>query len=172
VGSSSTIPLRITNTGSSTLILYFQYENNSCNFSWPPQELVIQPGDTVEVEISWAPAEGSEGTTCSDTLTVIYARDLYETVLVTGKAVDASGPARNPPGMILIGERDTGVVDRPYEGKLISELIRECEADQTNRGRFVSCVSSLTDELKEAGVISGKEKGALQSSAAKAKLAR
>ena len=162
VGSSSAIPLHITNTGSSTLILYFRYENYSCNFSLPPQELVLQPGDSVKVEISWTPSEGSEGSTCSDLLYVKYG-DLYETVLVTGRAVDASGPARNPNSTIVIGEYDTGVVDRLYEGKSISEWIGECAADTTNHGQFVSCVAHLTNELKKAGIISGKEKGAIQS---------
>ena len=76
VGSSSTIPLHITNTGSSTLILYFRYENYTCNFTLPRQELLLQPGTTVDVEIRWTPPEGSEGTTCSDLLCVIYGRDL------------------------------------------------------------------------------------------------
>jgi hypothetical protein len=170
VGSSSAIPLHITNTGSSTLILYFDYENNSCNFRPPRQEFVLQPGTTVDVEIRWTPPEGSEGTTCSDLLYVIYGRDLYETVLVSGRAVDASGPSRNPTSTIVIGECDTGVVDRLHEGKLISEWIDECAVDVTNDGQFVSCMADLTDELKKTGIISDKEKGALQSWAAKAKI--
>jgi hypothetical protein len=171
VGSTSVIPLQINNTGSSTLILYFNYENYSCNFSLPPQELVLQPGDTVDVKISWTPAEGSEGTTCSDTLKVFNGRDLLGALLLTGSAVDASGPARNPNSTIIVGECDTGVVDQLHEGKLISERIEECAAGQTNHSQFVSCVADLTNELKEAGVISGKEKGAIQRWAAKAKLA-
>jgi hypothetical protein len=171
VGSSSTIPFHITNTGSSTLILYFRYENYSCNFTLPRQELLLQPGTTVDVEIRWTPPEGSEGSTCSDVLYVTYGTDLYETVLVSGRAVDASGFARNPTSTIVIGECDTGVVDRLHEGKLISEWIDGCAVDVTNHGQFVSCVADLTDELKKTGIISGKEKGAIQSLAAKAKLA-
>ena len=171
VGSTSVIPLQIINTGSSTLILYFSYENYSCNFSLPPQELVLQPGDTVKVEISWAPAEGSEGTSCSDTLKVFNGSDLLGAVLLTGRAVDASGPARNPDNTIIIGECDTGVVDRLHEGTLISERIEECAAKAKNHGQFVRCIRDLMNKLEKAGVISGKEKGAIQSSAAKAKLA-
>ena len=169
VGSSSAIPLHITNTGLSTLILYFDYENDSCKFTRPQQELLLQPGTTVVVEILWTPAEGSEGTTCSDILKVNYGRDLYETVLVTGRAVDASGPARDPNSKIIIGERDTGVVDRLHEGKLISKWVDECAADARNHGQFVSCVAHLTNELKKAEIITGKEKDALQRCAAKAK---
>jgi hypothetical protein len=170
VGSTSVIPLQINNTGSSTLILYFSYENCSCNFSLPPQELVLQPGDTVDLKISWAPPEGSEGTTCSGTLKVFNGPDLLGALLLTGRAVDASGPARNPNSTIIIGECDTGVVDRLHEGTLISEWIEECAAKAKNHGQFVRCIRDLMNKLKEAGVISGKEKGAIESSAAKAKI--
>ncbi len=166
VGSTSVIPLQITNTGSSTLILYFNYEHYSCNFSLPPQELLLQPGGTVNVEISWTPAEGSEGTTCSDTLKVFNGRDLLETVLVTGRAVEAGGPKGDPNGTIVIGERDTGVMDRLHEGRLISERIEECAAEAKNHGQFVRCVSALANELKKAEIISGKDRWALQICAA------
>jgi len=171
VGSTSTIPLHITNTGSSTLILYFRYENYSCNFSLPRQEIVLQPGKIVDVEIRWTPSEVG---ICSDILKVIYGRDLYETVVVTGRAVEAGGPDQEPDRdvnrRIVIGDCDTGVVDRYYEDKLISELIDDCAAGVKNHGQFVRCVAGLTNELRKAGVISGKEKGRLRSSAAQANI--
>jgi hypothetical protein len=40
-----------------------------------------------------------------------------------------------------------------------------------SHGQFVRCIAHLTNELKKARIISGKEKGAIQSLAAKAKLA-
>jgi hypothetical protein len=129
------------------------------NFSLPRQELVLQPAATVDVEIHWTPVEGSEGTTCSDTLKIFYGGDLPESVLVTGTAVEAGQAARNPTSKIVIGEYVTGVVDRKYQGKFISDLITECATDQTNHGQFVSCVADLVNELKEAEVISDKEKG-------------
>lgn len=171
VGSTSAIPLHITNTGSSTLILYFRYENYSCNFSLPRQEIVLQPGKIVDVEIRWTPSEVG---ICSDILHVIYDRDLSETVLVRGRAVEADGPDQEPDkdvkSRIVIGECDTGVVDRLYEDKLISELIDDFAADAKNHGEFVRCVAGLTNELKKAGIISGKEKGAIQRCAAQANI--
>ncbi len=173
VGSTSAIPLHITNTGSSTLILYFRYENYSCNFSLPRQEIVLQPGKIVDVEIRWTPSEVG---ICSDILHVIYGRDLSETVLVRGRAVEAGGPDQEPDKdvnrRIVIGECDTGVVGRRYEGKFISELIDECADGAKNHGQFVRCVADLTNDLKKAGIISGKEKGAIQRCAAQAKSIR
>jgi len=169
VGSTGSIPLEISNTGSSTLILYFKYEHYSCGFSLPPQETVLQPNTSMKVDVSWTPPEGSEGNTCSDTLKVIYGADLYETVLVTGNAVPAGGN-RDPKSTIVIGEFDTGVVDRLYDGKLISEWIGACAAGAKNRCRFVRCVSALTNELKKAGIISCQDKRAIQRCAAQVKL--
>ena len=168
VGSAGSIPLCITNTGKTTLILYFRYENYSCEFSLPRQEIVLQPGATVNLEITWTPPQGLEGTTCSDTLKVIYGPDLYETVLVTGKAVAPGGGHRGGNPNIVIGECDTGVMDQFEEGRSISQRIGECALEAKNHGQFVRCVAHLTNELRKAGKISGKEKGAIQSCAAQA----
>jgi hypothetical protein len=173
VGSTSTIPLQITNTGSMSVILYLWFDNYSCSFFLDRQsDILLNPGGSITVNMSWTPPEGSEGTTCSDTLNVFYGET--ETVLVTGTAVDASALPRDlTPNMISIGECDTEVTDFLYEKKgiSVSEWITQCEAEAKNHGQFVSCVTHLTNELKEAGLISGREKGAIQSCADKAKFA-
>jgi hypothetical protein len=106
---------------------------------------------------------------------VIYGGKVQETVLVTGTAVDASALPRNlPSDTIKIGECDTEVTDRPLNGSndiSISERIEECKEAAQNHGQFVSCVVHLTNELKKEGLISGKEKAAIQSCADKAKFA-
>ncbi len=168
VGSTGSIPLYITNTGKTTVILYFSYEKYSCGFSLPRQESVLQPGATLDLEITWTPPEGSEGSTCSDTLKVIYGPDLYETVLVMGRAVAPSGGTRGRSTNILIGECDTGVVDQLEEGMSISQRIGKCALEAKNHGQFVRCVAHLTNELRKAGKISGREKNAIQSCAAHA----
>ena len=43
----------------------------------------------------------------------------------------------------------------------------DCAVDVGTHGNFVSCVSHLTNDLKKAGIISGKEKGAIQRCAAR-----
>ena len=69
---------------------------------------------------------------------------------------------------IVIDGCDTGVAEQVYEEKLISQWINECATTAKNHGKFVSCVSKLTNGLKSEGVITGKEKGAIQSCAAQA----
>jgi hypothetical protein len=173
VGSTSTIPLQITNTGSMSVILYLWFDNYSCSFLLDRQsDILLNPGldNSITVNISWTPPEGSEGTTCSDTLNVFYGE--AQTVLVTGTAVEASAlPKDLTPDTISIGEYNTEVLDRDYEGMSISELISECATAAKNHGQFVSCVTHLTNELKKDGVISDTEKGAIQSCAVKARLA-
>ncbi len=71
-------------------------------------------------------------------------------------------------GNIFIDNCDTGVEDRYYNGQWISEMIEACAAGAANHGAFVSCVAALTNDLKKARVISGQEKGAIQSCAAQA----
>ena len=172
VGSTSTIPLKITNTGSMSVILYLWFENNTCSFLLDRQsDILLNPGpdNSITVNMSWTPAEGSEGPTCSDTLNVFYDGDVRETVLVTGNAVPA-GSKKDPNSTIVIGECDTGVADQPYDGKLISEWIGACAANVKNHGQFIRCVADLTNELNKAEIISGKDKGAIQSCAAQVKL--
>jgi hypothetical protein len=77
-------------------------------------------------------------------------------------------PTRVPP-TVVIGGCDSGVVNRLLGScSFISELIEECAANSKNHGKFVSCVAKLTNELKKVGIITGKEKGAIQSCAAQA----
>ena len=73
---------------------------------------------------------------------------------------------------VTIGGCDTGVVDLVVtdDGRSITDLIEECAASATNHGGFVSCVAAVTNALKKAGVISGADKGRIQSCAAQANI--
>ncbi len=53
-------------------------------------------------------------------------------------------------------------------GCTIADLIDECADSAGNHGEFVSCVAQLLNGLKDDGVITGKEKGSIQSCAAQA----
>ncbi len=54
------------------------------------------------------------------------------------------------------------------DGCTILDLIGFCADDANNHGQFVSCVAHLTNVLKQEGIISRQEKGAIQSCAAEA----
>lgn len=73
---------------------------------------------------------------------------------------------------VVIDGCDSGVANAlsvlGATGCTITDLVDECAADAANHGEFVSCVAHLTNDLKDVGVIRGKEKGAIQSCAAKA----
>jgi len=53
-------------------------------------------------------------------------------------------------------------------GCTISDLAAECTEDAGNHGGFVSCIAHLTNDLRNAGIITGRQKGAIQRCAAHA----
>lgn len=57
-------------------------------------------------------------------------------------------------------------------GCTITDLVFYCADDQKNHGSFVSCVSALTNTLMKDGYISGSDKGAIQSCAARANVGK
>ena len=72
-------------------------------------------------------------------------------------------------GTVVIDCCDTGVTDQVLDdGNTVSEKIAECAAGAHNHGQFTSCVANLTNDLKRAGIITGQEKGAIESCAAQA----
>jgi hypothetical protein len=70
---------------------------------------------------------------------------------------------------VAIGGCDSGVSNTVSpSGCTISDLATECTVDAANHGEFVSCVAHLTDDLRNAGIITGRQKGAIQSCAGQA----
>ncbi len=68
---------------------------------------------------------------------------------------------------VIIDGCDSGVLDLLLDnGMTITESIAACADGAANHGEFVSCVTQLTNQLKKDGLISGAEKGAIQSCAA------
>jgi hypothetical protein len=55
-----------------------------------------------------------------------------------------------------------------FSGCTITDLVMNCAPGARNHGAFVSCVAQVTNNLKKSGIISGAQKGAIQSCAAKA----
>jgi len=65
---------------------------------------------------------------------------------------------------VNIGSCNSGVPNTLFTtGCTISDLIRGCSVGARNHGAFASCVSHLTNDLRNGGIISGAQKGAIQS---------
>ena len=74
---------------------------------------------------------------------------------------------------VVIGGCDSGVPNTLFaNGCTIADLIAHCAASASNHGQFVSCVAELTNTLKANGAITGKQKGAIQSCAAKSSIGK
>ncbi len=71
---------------------------------------------------------------------------------------------------IVIGGIDTGVANHLFaNGCTMSDLLSELKASAADHGAYVSAVSHVTNQWKNDGLISGANKGAIQSAAAKNK---
>lgn len=71
---------------------------------------------------------------------------------------------------IIIGGIDTGVANHLFaNGCTMSDLLSDLAEGATNHGDYVSAVSALTNQWKAEGLISGAQKGSIQSAAAKNK---
>lgn len=73
---------------------------------------------------------------------------------------------------VSIGGVDSGVENSLYANgetlaDLITSIVNQCVGEASNHGQFVSCAGDGLDALRRDGVISGQEKGTLQSIAAK-----
>lgn len=72
---------------------------------------------------------------------------------------------------VVIDGCDSGVLNTVFStGCTLSDLIGQCAAKAKNHGKFVSCVTKVTNALKRSKAITGKQKGAIQSCAAQADL--
>jgi len=68
---------------------------------------------------------------------------------------------------VIVGGCNSGVANTFFtSGCTISDLIAHIAAGARNHGGFVSGVAGLTNDLKKQGIISGAQKGAIQSCAA------
>jgi hypothetical protein len=56
------------------------------------------------------------------------------------------------------------------DGCRVSDKVDDCAAGAGNHGGFVSCVAHLGNDLKKAGIITGEQKGSLQSCAAQSSI--
>ncbi len=80
-------------------------------------------------------------------------------------------PNSNLAPTVVIEGCNSGVPNFLFtSGCTLSDLIAHIAAGASNHGQFVSGVSHLTNDLKKAGLITGAQKGAIQSCAAGANI--
>jgi hypothetical protein len=77
----------------------------------------------------------------------------------------------DPSATVVIGGCDSGVPNTVFAtGCRISDAIEACASGAISHGDFSSCVTNYTNTLKWNGVISGAQKGKIQSCAARSSL--
>jgi hypothetical protein len=81
-----------------------------------------------------------------------------------------SCPASDRRATVVVGAEDTGVANPMFTtGCTIADLVAAEATGARNHGAYVSGVAHLTDALRDAGRISGSDKGRIQSAAAHTK---
>ena len=74
-------------------------------------------------------------------------------------------------GTVFVGGENTGVTNWFFtNGCTISDLIAAQAVGVNNHGGFVSGVAQLLNDLRKADIITGSQKGTLQSAAARASI--
>lgn len=113
---------------------------------------VFATGSSLEIEHSTAnepPTCDADGDGVPDGMDDCSDSDLSHTVVIDGC--------------------DTGVANELFDdGCTMADRIAECAEGVTTHGEFVSCVAQLTNDWKQDGLISGREKGRIQKCAAQA----
>jgi len=108
-----------------------------------------------------------------DDLTLELLRDVgwFADADLDGVADDADCSVHsNFAPTIVIGEEDTGVANILFNnGCTTADLIAQILGDAKNHGEFVSGISHLTNDLRDAGVLTSADKSAIQTAAAHAK---
>ena len=103
---------------------------------------------------------------CADPSSYLFWDVVHPTTTVHAIVADAmqDGLERT----VIIGRCDSGVPDVLAGGGFtISELIAQADHGTKRHDRFERAVASITNGLVESGVISGRQKGAIQSCAAR-----
>ena len=165
LGSSSTITLSVSNPNRLAEInVSFSIDGGVCGFTIDRRVMSIPAGQRGLLRVNFTPLATGR---CSATLLVESTAPEVIRVSLMGVGIM---PRAVPPSTIVIGDFDTGIIDRECDEGLISERINKCGNDAKNHGKFVSCVARLTNELKRNGIITEEEKDIIQGCAAEAKI--
>jgi hypothetical protein len=127
------------------------------------------PSQTMMVEFSTRSDSDTNSDTNSDTHSDTYSDTYSDTDFNTDFDTDgiADGedlcPLSDLSQTVIVDGCDSGVYNTLFsDGCTVKDLIDACADNVTNHGQFVSCVSGQLNSFKKEGLISGKEKGAVQ----------
>ncbi len=121
-------------------------------------------------------SSASDGTSCDDGNACTVAETcLSGECQASGEDADGDGiydlcddcPNSNVGLHVGVAGCDTGVPNTSFpDGCTLQDRINACGVGAENHGQFVSCVSDLANDLKEQGVLTGRQKGRIQRCAA------
>lgn len=139
-------------------------------FEIQPDDQIIPAGFQVGLmlfssdrEFTLRPAPGTE-------VTVDLAGTSLQLPVVGGRPSMGVCATSDPRSTVAIGGIDSKVPNRPLTGACtINDFILDDEA-WTSHGEFVDHLAAYADELLAAGVINGRERGAIVTAAAKSKV--
>jgi len=179
----------------STLRITWLFDSNSIipdiNFIWSDLDWTDVPGEIIGVTIDPSSTWGTDAFVdfTADSVSLVNNADQTVTVgdfwlahlEVNHVPGDSDGdgipddedacPDSDLAETIVIDGCDSGVENMLFgDGCTMADLIAECADGASNHGDFVSCVAHLTNEWKRAGLITGQEKGAIQSCAAQSNI--
>ena len=158
------------------------------NFIWSDLDWTDVPGEIIGVTIDPSSTWGIDAFVdfTADSVSLVNNADHTVTVgdfwlahlevnHVPGDSDDDGGPDDEDAcpdsdlsETVIIDGCDSGVGNLLFEyGCTMAGLIAACADGAANHGQFVSCVAHLTNEWKRAGLITGQEKGRIQSCAAR-----
>jgi len=146
------------------------------------QEVVDTDGDTIADELDNCPGvpnveqadadEDGVGDACDNCPALANDEQVDVDEDGLGDDCDACPESDTEPTVVIDG-CDSGVANTQFtDGCTISDQIGVCEEGAKNHGKFVSCVAKKTNALKKAKVISGNQKGQIQSCAAQSDIGK
>ena len=125
-----------------------------------PAQLPLNAAETVSIQVT------------SNANSLIM--DTLETFVVAAEATDGDSdgltdfcdacPASDTTATIVVGDCDTGVFNQDLgDGCYMRDAIGACITDAANAGAANSCVTALSNDWRQAGLIRGNAGGAIQS---------
>lgn len=173
VGEQKTIPLKITNQTTSTLILYPTFKMDAaCEFTYTAiGRTELEPGATLNVDVTFSPSTVGS---CTASLIILHGApgeplDNAE-IRFTANGVEKSSRTL---GKIAVGDVTTEVDDRMADtDNSVGDMIQECVDTAYTHGHLVRCVRMLVRELWREQIISLSDSRQLNRAAVTAEIYR